>query len=119
MPACLVLFLYRSILRNHDLVKKFSGTVFVTSVSMFSNVPGFIIPYSGGPKAVSFAIGSVQKKPVVKDNQIQIREMINITATFNHDLVDGAPAARFINRLRKYIESDYQSIFSAETGRNH
>ena len=45
--------------------------------------------------------------------------MINITATFNHDLVDGAPAARFINRLRKYIESYYQSIFSAETGRNH
>ncbi len=112
LPARLVLFLYRSILKNHDLVKKFSGTVFVTSVSMFSNVPGFIIPYAGGPKAVSFAIGSVQKKPVVRDNQIQIREMMNITATFNHDLVDGAPAARFINKLRKYIETDYQHFFS-------
>lgn len=112
IPARLVLFLYRSILKNHDLVKKFSGTVFVTSVSMFSNVPGFIIPYAGGPKAVSFAIGSVQKKPVVRDNQIQIREMMNITATFNHDLVDGAPAARFINKLRKYIETDYLHFFT-------
>lgn len=119
LPARLVLFLFRSILKNHELVRKFSGTVFVTSVSMFSSVPGFIIPYSGGPKAVSFAIGSVQKKPVVRNNEIQIREMMNITATFNHDLVDGAPAARFINRLRKYIEADYRHLLSGETENNH
>ena len=60
-----------------------------------------------------------QKKPVVKNNQIQIREMMNITATFNHDLVDGAPAARFINKLRKYIEFDYQYFFSDETSQKN
>ena len=110
LPKCMVLFIFRHILRNHKLVKKHSGTIFVTSVSMFSTTPGYIIPYTGGPKAVSLALGSVAKKPVVKHNEVQIREMINITAAFNHDLVDGAPAARFINRLRRYIEKDYRSF---------
>ena len=112
LPKSLVLFLFRLILRNHKLVKQHSGTAFVTSVSMFSNAPGFVIPYAGGPKAVSFAVGSVVKKPVVKRDEIIIREMMNLTAIFNHDLVDGAPAARFINRLRRYIEQDYKRLFS-------
>lgn len=111
LPKGVALFLFRQILKNHTLIKKFSGTVFVTSVSMFSNAPGYIIPYIGGPKAVSFAIGSVNKKPVVRNNEIQIRELINITGIFNHDLVDGAPAARFINALRRYIERDFIDLF--------
>jgi pyruvate/2-oxoglutarate dehydrogenase complex dihydrolipoamide acyltransferase (E2) component len=111
LPKSIVLFIFQLILKNHKLVKKHSGTVFVTSVSMFSNAPGFVIPYAGGPKAVSFAVGSVVKKPVVKRDEIQIREIVNLTAVFNHDLIDGAPAARFINRLRRYIEQDYQKLF--------
>lgn len=111
LPKSIVLFIFRRILKNHKLVKKHSGTVFVTSVSMFSNVPGFVIPFAGGPKAVSFAVGSVVKKPVVKRDEIRIREIVNLTAIFNHDLVDGAPAARFINRLRRYIEQGYKELF--------
>ncbi len=111
LPKLLVVFILRLILKNHRLVKQHSGTAFVTSVSMFSNAPGFVIPFAGGPKAVSFAVGSVVKKPVVKRDEIQIREMVNLTAVFNHDLVDGAPAARFINRLRLYIERDYKELF--------
>ena len=110
LPRALVLFLFRSVLKNHAKVAELSGTVFVTSVSMFSNIPGYIIPYSGGPKAVSFAIGTSMKKPVVKDDQIAVREMLNVTVIFNHDAVDGAPAARFLNRLRKYIEVEYRSL---------
>lgn len=110
LPGGLVLFLLKAILRKHDTVKRLSGTVFVTSVSMFSNISGYVIPYAGGPKAVSFAIGSVSKKPVVRKNAVQIREMINVTAIFNHDLIDGAPAARFINRLRTYIEVSYRDL---------
>jgi pyruvate/2-oxoglutarate dehydrogenase complex dihydrolipoamide acyltransferase (E2) component len=110
LPRAVVLFIFRRILKNHKLVKKYSGTAFATSVSMFSNAPGYVIPYAGGPKAVSFAVGSVVKKPVVRKNEIQIREIVHLTAIFNHDLVDGAPAARFINRLRRYIESDYRAL---------
>jgi len=111
IPRGSVSFLYRIILKNHKKLQELSGTVFVTSVSMFSNSPGFVIPYSGGPKACSFAIGSAVKKPVVRGSEIVIREMINVTAVFNHDLIDGAPAARFINTLRNYIENDSDKLF--------
>jgi pyruvate/2-oxoglutarate dehydrogenase complex dihydrolipoamide acyltransferase (E2) component len=110
LPKRIVLFLFRYIMKSHERVKDLSGTVFVTSVSMFSNIPGYVIPFSGGPKAVSFAIGSSMKKPVVKGDEILIREILNITVIFNHDIVDGAPAARFINQLRKYIEVNYRDL---------
>jgi len=110
IPRKWVVLLYRIILKNHRKLQELSGTVFVTSVSMFSNSPGYIIPYSGGPKACSFAIGSAARKAVVRGNEIVIREMINITAVFNHDAVDGAPAARFINSLRNWIEKDSDKL---------
>ena len=110
LPRRIVLWFLRSLVRNHKKVKEHSGTLFVTSVTMFSNAPGFIVPYIGGPKAVSFAVGSSVKKPVVIGDEIRIREMINVTAVFNHDIIDGAPAARFINRLRRYLERDFREI---------
>ena len=110
MPKRIVLLLLKYIVKNHKRVKDISGTIFVTSVTMFSNAPGYIIPYIGGPQAVSFAIGSTVKKAIVIRDEIKIREMINITAIFNHDIVNGAPAARFINRLREYIEVKYNDI---------
>lgn len=110
LPRCLVSFIFSRLLKNPDRVKKLSGSVFVTSVSMFSTAPGYVIPYAGGPKASSFAIGSVAEKPVAKKGEVLVREIINITAVFNHDIIDGAPAARFINRLKRYIEIDFELL---------
>ncbi len=110
LPKSMVLFLFRRILGNHKTVRKLSGTVFVTSVSMFSNIPGYAVPYAGGPNAVSFALGSTIKKPVVVNNAVEIREIMHISVSFNHDLVDGAPAARFLNRFRFYVEKSPQAV---------
>jgi len=44
LPRWLVLAFMRALLRNHEKVKELAGTVFVTSVSMFSKVPGYILP---------------------------------------------------------------------------
>ncbi len=78
--------------------------------SPFGDVPGFVIPYPGGPKAVSFAFGTISKKPVVGNNKGEVREIASATAIFSHDLVDGAPAARFINKIRNYLEKNYRMI---------
>jgi len=114
MPAFVFQWITRCVMKSHRLVQNFSGTVFVTSLSSVSSVPGYIIPYTGGPQAVSIALGSVYKKPVVVSNQIEIREVISITAAFNHDLVDGAPAARFINQFRRYIERDWDAVMESD-----
>jgi len=39
------------------------------------------------------------------DDKIEIREYLNVTISFDHDIVDGAPAARFTQRLKELIES--------------
>jgi pyruvate/2-oxoglutarate dehydrogenase complex dihydrolipoamide acyltransferase (E2) component len=61
--------------------KKYGGTVGISAVGMF------------GKSAV--------------DGQIAIREYLCMTLSFNHDLIDGAPAARFTERLKELIESGY------------
>jgi pyruvate/2-oxoglutarate dehydrogenase complex dihydrolipoamide acyltransferase (E2) component len=78
-------------------VKAWSGTVFLTSVTGFTSVPGFVVPTSGGPKVVSFAVGSVRKSGG--------RDLLSLTAQFHHIGVDGAPAARFLEGLRRILEA--------------
>jgi pyruvate/2-oxoglutarate dehydrogenase complex dihydrolipoamide acyltransferase (E2) component len=53
---------------------------------------------------LAFAIGNVMKKHGIINSEIQIREYLSISIMINHDLVDGAPAARFVNRLKERIE---------------
>ena len=47
---------------------------------------------------------------MVRNGNIEIREMLSLTATFNHDAVDGASAARFLNKLRRWVEQDYRNL---------
>lgn len=84
--------------------KRLSGTTFVTSVTAFVEGSGFVIPFMAGPRAVSFALAGLARKPAVVDDAIQVREFLGMTIVFNHDIVDGAPAARFVSRLKDLIE---------------
>jgi pyruvate/2-oxoglutarate dehydrogenase complex dihydrolipoamide acyltransferase (E2) component len=81
------------------------GTVLVTSLGMIGKVNGWLIPYSIHP--VCFALGSVVKKPSVVKNNISIREFLEITILIDHDVIDGAPATRFVSKLSKLIENGY------------
>jgi pyruvate/2-oxoglutarate dehydrogenase complex dihydrolipoamide acyltransferase (E2) component len=46
-------------------------------------------------------------KPGVVDGNIAIREYLSLTISLNHELIDGAPAARFTERVKELIESGY------------
>jgi pyruvate/2-oxoglutarate dehydrogenase complex dihydrolipoamide acyltransferase (E2) component len=88
-------------------MKKRFGTTYVTSVSGFANVSGFVIPFiAGKTRPLAFTIGSIVKKPGIVGPEIRIREYLSITISINHDLVDGAPAARFVNKLKQRIEGN-------------
>jgi pyruvate/2-oxoglutarate dehydrogenase complex dihydrolipoamide acyltransferase (E2) component len=106
LPQFLRLILWKSfILKNPFLMKKMSGTVVVTSVGMMGKVRGWVIPVS--PLPVCFALGSIVKKPGVFKEQIAVREYLHMTVLIDHDVIDGAPAARFVSRLTDLIESGY------------
>ena len=79
------------------------GNVAFTSLGMVGKANGWFIPISVHP--VCFGIGNIIKKPVVLDDQIVIREMLNMTVLLDHDVADGAQMARFISDLTKNIEN--------------
>ena len=55
----------------------------------------------------SIIVGGIGEKPGVVDGHIAIREYLSMTISFDHDMIDGAPAARFTQRLKELIESGY------------
>jgi pyruvate/2-oxoglutarate dehydrogenase complex dihydrolipoamide acyltransferase (E2) component len=50
-------------------------------------------------------LGSVIKKPIVVNDEIKIREILNMTLLIDHDAIDGAPMARFVKELNRNLET--------------
>jgi pyruvate/2-oxoglutarate dehydrogenase complex dihydrolipoamide acyltransferase (E2) component len=103
LPAFARRFFYRIIRRNPVWMKRNVGTVALTAVGMFGQGGGWGIPIAATPLFIT--LGGIAEKPGVAQGQIQIREVLSLTLTFDHDVVDGAPAARFTSRLKELIES--------------
>ena len=103
MPGFIRRAVWKIMLNNPKIVYKKMGNAVITSVGMMGKINGWFIQKSVHP--ISFGIGSIIKKAVVIENDIKIREILNITILIDHDVVDGAPMVRFLNDLTKSIES--------------
>lgn len=75
----------------------------VSAVGMFGTGGGWAVPLTSFPLCIF--IGGIQSRPGIWQDQISIREFLQVTVSFNHDIIDGAPAARFTNRFRQLVES--------------
>ncbi len=82
--------------------KRIAGTVAVTSVGMFGTGGGWGI--SPTNYSLQLTVGGIERKPGIVDGTIEPREYLNLTVTVDHDVVDGAPAARFVQRLKELVE---------------
>jgi pyruvate/2-oxoglutarate dehydrogenase complex dihydrolipoamide acyltransferase (E2) component len=82
------------------------GTVGITAVGMFGEGhSGWgIFPVT---HVLGLVVGSIAWKPAVIEGRIEPREILHLTLVFDHDVIDGAPAARFAQRLVELIESGY------------
>jgi len=96
------LFLW-ALFKNPQLVKEYYGTVMVTSVGMFGTGSGWGIPVPN--HTLQLTLGGVSEKPGVVNHRIEVRKYLSVTISFDHDVVDGAPVARFIQRLKELVES--------------
>jgi pyruvate/2-oxoglutarate dehydrogenase complex dihydrolipoamide acyltransferase (E2) component len=92
--------------RRPQLWKTIVGTVEISAVGMFGNGAGWGIP-PALPTALMVTVGVIGEKPGVVDGQIAIRDYLSLTISFDHDIIDGAPAARFTQQLKELIESGY------------
>ena len=78
------------------------GTFTISNVSMFQ-VDG-LTPILKPPETGILGIGRVKEKPAVYKGEIAIRSMMFLSLTFDHRVVDGAPANAFLETAARYLE---------------
>ncbi len=102
LPRFMRAIFFSSMLSNPNKIAKQGFNIIVTSMGMFGAGGGHIIPYQHCSLCIS--VGGITRKPGIVEDRIEPREYLSITATFDHDITDGAPAARFAQVLKEYIE---------------
>lgn len=96
---------YLVLFKNPHVLKRMYGTVMLSAVGMFGAGGGWALPVPNGTLQVT--LGGIAEKPGVVGGRIAIREYLSVTVSFDHDIVDGAPAARFIQRFKEFVERGY------------
>jgi pyruvate dehydrogenase E2 component (dihydrolipoamide acetyltransferase) len=84
------------------------GTFTITNLGMYE-IDAFT-PIINLPECAILGVGRIVPKQVVVDaeaERVAIRQMLFLSLTFDHRLVDGAPAARFLQRVKQYVERPY------------
>jgi pyruvate dehydrogenase E2 component (dihydrolipoamide acetyltransferase) len=79
-----------------------AGTFTVSDLGMFSIRRCMAIINS--PQAAILAVGEMLPKPVVRDGEIAIRTMMELTLSCDHRIMYGANAAAFLGRIRERLE---------------
>ncbi len=78
------------------------GSITVSNLGMFG-IDSFIAVINP-PQAAILAVGKVEPKVVVRDNQMVIRQMMSITLSGDHRVIDGAVGAQYLQELRGLLE---------------
>ena len=105
LPAFVRGFYWRAVRKHPRFFKRGGGTVALTSIGMFGTGAGWGIPIAG--HTLMLTLGGIAEKPGVVKGQIAIREYLSLTLSLDHDIIDGAPAARFTQRLKELIEGGF------------
>jgi len=112
LPSAVRSLAWRAVMRNPFWFKRAGGTVGMSAVGMFGSGGGWGIPIA--PCTLMITVGGIATKPRYMAGELGPRDMLSLTLTFDHAIVDGAPAARFARRLTELIES--ADGLSAEVG---
>ncbi|MFC4311713.1 dihydrolipoamide acetyltransferase family protein [Steroidobacter flavus] len=78
------------------------STITITSLGPLGGVSA--TPVINRPEVAIIGPNKIVERPVVRDGQIVIRKMMNLSSSFDHRVIDGAEAAEFIQRLRSVLE---------------
>jgi pyruvate/2-oxoglutarate dehydrogenase complex dihydrolipoamide acyltransferase (E2) component len=79
------------------------GKVAVTAVGMFSREPVWFVPH--GSATILVTVGGIADKVVPAGDGFESREHLCLTVSFDHDIIDGAPAARFLRSFTERVRS--------------
>ena len=105
IPGFLMRTFIRLASRNITMMDRY-GAVGVTAVGMFGskNEAMWLLPLVGGA-TVAVAVGGIVERPSLQNGRVENHEHLCLTVTFNHEIVDGAPAARFLKTFSAHLKS--------------
>lgn len=101
--------------KNPHLLKQNMGTVGLTAIGMFGNRGGWGIDLP--IHSLGIVVGGIAGRPALVDGKVEAHEYLCVTLNFDHDIIDGAPAARFTQRLCELIESGY-GLYESEPSKS-
>jgi pyruvate/2-oxoglutarate dehydrogenase complex dihydrolipoamide acyltransferase (E2) component len=104
LPRFVRMLYFWALKKNPHWFKQTAGTVVITSVGMFGKGAGWGIAFLPTHN-LGLTVGGIAQKPGVFEGRIEPREILHLTLAFDHDVVDGAPAARFARLLVELLES--------------
>jgi 2-oxoisovalerate dehydrogenase E2 component (dihydrolipoyl transacylase) len=78
------------------------STITLTSLGVLGGIAA--TPVINHPEVAIIGPNKLEERPVVRNGQIVIRKMMNVSSSFDHRIVDGFDAARFIQELKRHIE---------------
>lgn len=81
------------------------GTFTITNLGAFE-VDGFT-PIINPPQLAILGVGRIVAKPVAYQNEVVIRQMMTLSLSFDHRVIDGAPAAKFLQRIKQLVERPF------------
>ena len=80
-----------------------SGSTFtITSLGVMGGV--FATPIINYPEVAILGIHKIEKRAVVRDDVVVVRDMMNLSCAFDHRVVDGHVGAAFVHTLKEYLE---------------
>lgn len=90
-------------LANRLLPDDMANGTFTISNLGFADVDYFT-PIIRPPESGILGVGRIVRKPVVKNDQVIPEDRIGLSLTFDHRIIDGAPAARFLKTIKEMVE---------------
>lgn len=103
IPRIFRIAFFKIIKMHPPRFRSFAGTVVVTSVGMFGKSGGWGIGFLPTHN-LGVTVGGINQKPGVLNGELAIRDYLNLTLSFDHDIIDGAPAARFASKFSELLE---------------
>jgi 2-oxoglutarate dehydrogenase E2 component (dihydrolipoamide succinyltransferase) len=80
-----------------------NGTFSITNMGSFGNLFG--IPVINQPQVAILGIGAITKRPVVINDAIAIRDVVYLSLSYDHRIIDGAYGGQFLERVVQYLEN--------------
>jgi pyruvate dehydrogenase E2 component (dihydrolipoamide acetyltransferase) len=79
------------------------GTFTITNPGSFGGLFG--LPIINQPQVAILGVGAIEKRPVVRDDAIAIRHMVYLSVSYDHRVIDGAVAERFMGKIKNILEN--------------